>query len=79
MTYFTSDQHFGHFNIIRLSQRPFASLEEKVDLSCYFKGVHTMLETTDGEHTITLCHYPIVRFWGQSRLTNCCRANRPCR
>ena len=28
MTYFTSDQHFGHFNIIRLCQRPFASLEE---------------------------------------------------
>ena len=28
MTYFTADQHFGHFNIIRLSHRPFASLEE---------------------------------------------------
>ena len=28
MTYFTSDQHFGHFNIIRLSRRPFASLDE---------------------------------------------------
>lgn len=28
MTYFTSDQHFGHFNIIRLSHRPFASAEE---------------------------------------------------
>ena len=28
MTYFTSDQHFGHFNVIRLSHRPFASLEE---------------------------------------------------
>ena len=28
MTYFTSDQHFAHFNIIRLCQRPFASLEE---------------------------------------------------
>ena len=28
MTYFTSDQHFGHFNIIRLSHRPFASLDE---------------------------------------------------
>ena len=28
MTYFTSDQHFGHFNIIRLSHRPFASVDE---------------------------------------------------
>ena len=28
MTYFTSDQHFGHFNIIRLCNRPFISLDE---------------------------------------------------
>ena len=28
MTYFTSDQHFGHFNIIRLSHRPFATADE---------------------------------------------------
>ncbi len=28
MTFFTSDQHFGHFNIIRLSHRPFESAEE---------------------------------------------------
>ncbi len=27
----TSDQHFGHFNIIRLSRRPFGSLEEMND------------------------------------------------
>ena len=118
MTYFTSDQHFGHFNIIRLCQRPFASLEEmdevllakwnakvkdsdrvfilgdlffrardpvgtlrrlkgrktlilgnhdsswtgKVELPRYFESVHTMLETSDGEHTLTLCHYPMMTF-----------------
>ena len=28
MTFFTSDQHFRHFNIIRLSHRPFASADE---------------------------------------------------
>lgn len=116
MTYFTSDQHFGRFNIIRLCQRPFASLEEmnevmlakwnakvkdsdrvfilgdlffltrdpegtlrllkgrktlilvnhdsswtgKVDLARYFENVYAMLETSDGEHTLTLCHYPMM-------------------
>ena len=28
MTFFTSDQHLGHRNIIRLCNRPFASIEE---------------------------------------------------
>ena len=28
MTFFTSDMHQGHRNVIRLCNRPFASLEE---------------------------------------------------
>ena len=39
-----------------------ASWAGKVELSRYFESVHTMLETTDGEHTITLCHYPMMTF-----------------
>ena len=118
MVYFTSDQHLGHSNIIRLCGRPFDSLEEmdetlikrwndkvrnddrvyilgdlffrasdpegvlkrlkgkktlilgnhdsswigKVEMSRYFESVHTMLETSEVEHPLTLCHYPMLTF-----------------
>ena len=32
----------------------------KVDLNHYFLSVDKLLETTDGEHTLTLCHYPLL-------------------
>lgn len=28
MIYFTADTHFGHYNVIRFCDRPFASAEE---------------------------------------------------
>ena len=31
MTYFTSDQHFGHENIIRFCQRPFRGAAEMTE------------------------------------------------
>ena len=32
----------------------------KADISRYFESVDKFLETTDGQHAITLCHYPMV-------------------
>ena len=38
MTFFTSDQHLGHRNIIRLCSRPLASIEEMDETSFRIKG-----------------------------------------
>ena len=34
MTYFTSDQHFGHFNIIRLRHRPETAHSNLLTMFC---------------------------------------------
>lgn len=116
MIFFTADAHFGHSNVIRLCDRPFADVEEmdaaliqnwnarvtgkdtvyilgdlffrcpyaqeilkqlkgkkrlivgnhdgswmsKFDYAKYFLSVDKFLETTDGHHTLTLCHYPLL-------------------
>lgn len=33
---------------------------KRIDASRYFQSVDTYLETTDGHHSLTLCHYPMV-------------------
>ena len=38
----------------------------KVDTAKYFKSVSHMLETSDGAHAITLCHYPMLT-WNHQR------------
>ena len=34
MTYFTADQHFGHFNIIRLNHRPGTAHSNRQAMFC---------------------------------------------
>jgi len=42
------------------------SWAKRVDCSRYFVGVDKYLETSDGLHALTLCHYPLVT-WKHSR------------
>ena len=46
MTFFSSDQHFGHFNIIRLSHLPFASLDEMNEVMIAKWNVKVMADDT---------------------------------
>ena len=124
MIYFTADPHFGHANILRFCDRPFASVQEmdaamiqkwnakvhnndtvfilgdmffrstnveevlaklkgkkrlivgnhdtfwmrKVPLEKYFESVDPFLEISDGQHGLTLCHYPMLT-WNHQRRT----------
>ena len=40
---------------------------KKVDLERYFESVELMKETSDGQHTLTLCHFPMLSWNHQSR------------
>lgn len=124
LIYFTADTHFGHANILRFCDRPFASVQEmdatmirkwnakvhnndtvfilgdmffrstnveevlgqlkgkkrlivgnhdtfwmrKVSLEKYFESVDSLLEISDGQHGLTLCHYPMLS-WNHQRRT----------
>lgn len=72
MIYFTADTHFGHYNVIRFCDRPFASAEEMDEAmiqnwnervtgndTVYILG-DKFLETSDGKRSLTLCHYPML-------------------
>ena len=37
------------------------------EISRWFVGVHSYLETSDGQHTLTMCHFPMVSWNHQSR------------
>ena len=41
---------------------------QKVALGDYFESVNTLLETTDGRHGLTLCHYPMLS-WKHAQKT----------
>lgn len=72
MIYFTADTHFGHCNVIRFCDGPFASAEEMDEAmiqnwnervtgndTVYILG-DKFLETSDGKRSLTLCHYPML-------------------
>lgn len=40
---------------------------KKIDVGKYFKSVSHMLETSDGAHALTLCHYPLLSWNHQKR------------
>ena len=40
---------------------------KKVDLERWFVSVQPYLETSDGQHTLTMCHFPMVSWNHQSR------------
>lgn len=70
MIYFTADTHFGHCNVIRFCDRPFASAEEMDEAmiqnwnervtgndTVYILG-DKFLETSDGKRSLTLMPLP---------------------
>ena len=40
---------------------------DKVDLNHYFVSVDNYLETTDGVHGMTICHYPLLAWKNAGR------------
>ena len=40
---------------------------KKVDMGRWFESVQSYLETSDGQHTMTMCHFPMVTWNHQSR------------
>lgn len=44
-----------------------SSWMDRVDLQRYFVSVDDLLVTTDGEHSLTLCHYPLLTWKHQQR------------
>ena len=123
MFYFIADPHFGHRNVLKLCDRPFATIEEmnetiiqnwnsrvkgsdtvcilgdlffvckepepilkrllgkkrlivgnhdsswmsKCDYEKYFVSIDDFLQISDGKHSLTLCHYPMLSWKHQSR------------